>query len=127
MKAITDMKAIRGATTIDINTPEEITLRTQELMNAIYEKNQLNNQNYKIVSIIISTTPDITALYPAAVIRHMGYDNVALFSSTEPDIDNSLPMCIRILINLISYGDEIIPKHIYLREAKRLRPDLVEE
>ncbi|HEY8423925.1 MAG TPA: chorismate mutase [Clostridia bacterium] len=125
MKAIVDITAIRGAITIEDDTAEEISNATKELMNEIAQKNNLNSSDKKIISILISTTKDITAMYPAAVLREMGYNEAALFSSLEPDIKNSLPKCIRLMVNVASYKDILEPKHVYLKKAKILRPDLV--
>lgn len=89
------------------------------------KKNDLNAPDKKIISILISATKDITAIYPAAVLREMGYNDAALFSSQEPDIKNSLSKCIRLMVNVASYKEILEPKHVYLKKAQILRPDLV--
>lgn len=127
MKAIVDITAIRGAITVENDSVEEITNATKELMTEIAQKNELNHEDKKIISILISTTADLTAMYPAAVLREMGYNDAALFSSTEPNMRNSLPKCIRLMVNVASYKDILEPKHVYLRKAQILRPDLVKQ
>ncbi|HHW89375.1 MAG TPA: chorismate mutase [Clostridiales bacterium] len=125
MKAIIDITAIRGAITVENDSVQEITSATKELMNEIAQKNDLNAPDKKIISILISATKDITAIYPAAVLREMGYNDAALFSSQEPDIKNSLSKCIRLMVNVASYKEILEPKHVYLKKAQILRPDLV--
>lgn len=125
MKAIVDITAIRGAITVENDSIQEITDAIKELMNEIAQKNDLNNPGKKIISILISTTKDITAIYPAAVLREMGYNDAALFSSQEPDMENSLAKCIRLMVNVASYKEILEPKHVYLKKAQILRPDLV--
>ncbi|HEY8419564.1 MAG TPA: chorismate mutase [Clostridia bacterium] len=125
MKAIVDITSIRGAITIEEDSAEEIINATKELMSELAQKNDLNNPNKKIISIHISTTKDITAMYPAAVLREMGYNDAALFSSLEPDMKNSLARCIRLMVNVASYSGLLEPKHVYLKKAQILRPDLV--
>lgn len=126
MKAIIDITAIRGAITVDNDNAQEIVSATKELMSHIAQKNNLNSPDKKIISILISTTKDLTATYPAATLREMGYNDAALFSSQEPDIQNSLSKCIRLMVNVASYKDILEPKHVYLRKAQALRPDLVD-
>lgn len=114
------MLAIRGATTINSNTKEDITLEVSKLINEIAKHNDLSN----VVYVMISTTKDITAIFPATAIRESGLVNAPLFSCAEPDIDNSLKMCIRLLILSNLDGEA---KHIYLNQAKNLRKDLCEK
>ena len=48
------------------------------------------------------------------------------FDTQEVDVEGSLPMCIRVLLLVdidVSQRDVV---HIYLGEAKKLRPDLTE-
>lgn len=123
MRAIFDIAAIRGATTVENNSEADIKQATSELMEEITQKNNLLNEDMKVISIHISTTSDITAIYPAKIIREMGFSKTALFSSIEPEMKKSLPLCIRILVNIASYKNEITPKHIYLRSARVLRSD----
>lgn len=125
MRAITDITAIRGAITVEHNNEQEIADATKDLMSEIAQRNDLGSSEKKIISILISTTADLTAKYPAAVLRSMGYNDAALFSSLEPIINNSLPMCIRLMVNVAIYGGMLEPKHVYLKNACILRPDLI--
>ena len=113
------MKAIRGATTIDIDTPEEIRTKVKELLKCIVENNRLSSD--KIICIMLSSTADIKSLYPAKAAREAGFSDCALYSSLEPDINCSLKKCVRVM--LLVDTDEPV-KFVYLHGAKSLRKDL---
>lgn len=119
------VRAIRGATTAEANTKEAIFEASIELLSKIEEKNDLKNTD--AISIIFTVTSDLTAVFPAAAVRKMGITNVPLLDMAAPDIDGSLKRCIRVMIhiNTDKTKDEI--KHVYLRGASVLRPDLAEK
>lgn len=116
------MKAIRGATTVAENSDRAIRSASESLWHAIVEQNKLSCD--EIVSVILSTTDDITAAYPAKWIRLAGC-SAPLFSCLEPPIDGALPMCLRCLVTV--NRDDGTVKHCYLGGAKILRPDLAED
>ena len=113
------MKAIRGATTILKDTPEEIRGAVKELLNEICLKNALNKED--ILCILFSNTADIRSFYPAKAARECGYTAASLFSSAEPEIDGALPLCIRVMLFVETSASV---KHVYLRNAANLRKDL---
>ena len=113
------MKAIRGATTVAKDCPEDIRYSVRELLDAIFSENSLRLD--EVVCIMLSSTADITSFYPAKAAREAGYARFPLYSSTEPSIEGSLSRCIRVMI-LVERSKAV--KHIYLREAKMLRKDL---
>ncbi|WP_317368329.1 (d)CMP kinase [uncultured Tyzzerella sp.] len=114
--------SIRGAITIEENTKENIIKNAEILLNEIIEKNGINKED--IINIIFSATKDITKAYPAIATRNMGITDCAIMCMQEMDIEFSLPMCIRVMItvNLDIKKQDI--KHIYLKGAKKLRPDI---
>lgn len=122
---INQVLSIRGATTVAENTAEAITIRSVELLKEIIERNGLNNNgDLEATDMLISTTADLTAAYPAKAVRESGLINASLFSMQEPTIQGALPMCIRFMIRVSNYGERVEPRHVYLHEAKKLRPDL---
>ena len=68
-------------------------------------------------------SPDLRATYPALAARQLGWYDAALLCGHEMEVPGSLGKCIRVLINWNTTRriDEII--HVYLKEAKSLRPD----
>jgi chorismate mutase len=114
---------IRGATTVCNNNKEEILQETTLLLQTIIEKNKLSEED--VVSIIFTTTPDLTAEFPAKACRLMGWKNTALLGGVEADVPHGISRCIRILIH--AYQDAKGVTHVYLNEAVALRPDLIGE
>ena len=116
------MTVIRGATTIEKDTKEEITGAVKELLDEIFSLNFLSNSDVKV--LVFSLTTDIHSYHPAKAARECGYDGTPLFACTEPDITGGLPYCIRVMvfIDRVIGNNEI--KHIYQRGAKKLRKDL---
>lgn len=112
------MIAIRGATSVEADTPEEIRQAVGELMRAICEQNSIAEED--IVCILLSNTADIRSLYPAKAAREAGFARAAFFSAAEPDICGALPLCIRVMILA---EKDIRPRHVYLRRAAALRRD----
>ncbi len=119
------VRAIRGATTAEENTREAIIDATLELLGVIEEKNDLKRAD--AISIIFTVTSDLTAVFPAAAAREMGLTFVPLLDMAAPAIDGSLEKCIRIMIHINTDKTKEEINHVYLRGAKVLRPDLVQE
>ena len=117
------MRGIRGATTVDENSKEKIWQAARQLVTEILSQNKLRAEN--IGAIIFSTTEDLTAAFPSTALRERpAFRLVPLFDTREPAVENSLPLCIRVLI--LTDTDEAQNKihHVYLGGAKNLRPDL---
>lgn len=117
------VRAIRGATTVVENNAEEILKETERLLKEIYEKNRLKEED--IISIIFTVTNDLNATFPAIAARNLGWTSIALMCTNEINVPGSLEKCIRVLfhVNSDKQNDEI--KHVYLNDAKVLRPDFV--
>ena len=119
------VRGIRGATTVDSNSKEEIIEKTKELLIALKKENDFKIEN--ITSIFFSATSDLNAAFPAQAARELGWKQVPLFDMKEIDVPGSLPRCIRILIQINCSKSQQRIKHCYLRGAKILRKDLVKE
>ncbi len=118
------VRAIRGATTVDNNDSNEIIEETGKLLTEIIAKNNLNEDD--IISIIFSVTKDLNTAFPAVAARKMGWTDVALFCTNEMDVPGSLSKCIRVLIHINTELGKKDLKHVYLKGANILRPDLAE-
>ena len=117
------MIAIRGATTISSNTSEEIKAASIELIKELFEANNLNLKN--ITAIFFSCTRDITADYPGKFVReHYSLRNVSIMHFNEMYVENTLPLCIRVLVEAEGDTNSEI-KFVYLRGARDLRKDLL--
>ncbi|SHH49976.1 chorismate mutase [Tepidibacter thalassicus] len=115
--------AIRGATTVNKNTKEEILKETAVLMKKIMEINDLKQED--IISIIFTMTRDLDEVYPSVAVREiMGIIDVPLLNFEEKYIKGSLKKCIRVLIHINSNKEKSEIVHVYLNNAKNLRLDL---
>lgn len=119
------IRGIRGAITIAEDTREEIIKATQELLVAICEQNEIHTD--AIASVIFSATPDIKSAFPALAARQMGWNNVPLFCCQELAVENSLALCIRVLIHVNTDKKQAEIKPVYLGKAQQLRRDLTEK
>ncbi|HNW25282.1 MAG TPA: chorismate mutase [Candidatus Gastranaerophilaceae bacterium] len=115
-------KGIRGAITVEENTKEAIEAAVVELIEQIFFKNNIEND--LISHIIFTTTKDLTAEFPAKIAReHFDLKNTAMICAQEINVENSLKMCLRFLI-VVNCLENFCPKHVYLKGAKNLRPDI---
>lgn len=116
-------RGIRGATTVVNNEEQEILQATADMLKEIVERNEVNPED--ICSVWITVTPDLDATFPARAIRALnGWDMVPLMCSTEIPVKGGLPKCIRLLIQVNTNKTQREMQHVYLNEARSLRPDL---
>jgi len=117
------VRAIRGATTAEANTCSSIQSATWELVHGVTTANNLDPTT--IISATFSVTPDLDVLFPAQVARsYPGWQFVPLLDVQHMVVKGDLPRCIRLLLHINSLCSQQEIKHIYLRGAQNLRPDL---
>lgn len=116
------MRAIRGAITVEKNSRKEILKATQELLQQVISKNKINIEEF--VSITFTATHDLDSVYPAVAAREIGLDKVPLLCFQEMNVKNSLNMCIRVMVYINRVCSLTDIKHVYLKKAAYLRPDL---
>ncbi|WP_420795381.1 chorismate mutase [Desulfofalx alkaliphila] len=119
------MRGIRGAITVDKNNSDLIIDGTKELLKEIVKQNNLQTED--ICSVLFTITKDLNAEFPALAAREMGWNTVPLLCALEPDISGALPRCIRVLIHVNTRLKQNQMKHVYLRDAVILRPDLANQ
>lgn len=114
-------RGVRGATTVTENSSEAILRATRELLYIMIRANGIESRD--VASAIFTTTQDLNATYPALAARQLGWYDVALLCGHEMSVPGGLEKCIRILAhwNTSKTSKEII--HVYLHEARNLRPD----
>jgi len=118
------MRGIRGAITVERDDPDEIASAVLLLFETMVEKNKLTPDD--ITALFITVTPDLRSVFPAQTIRQVeDYRFVPIMCSQEVPVSGSLERCIRLMA--IAFCPEANPdsiRHIYLRQAQELRPDL---
>ncbi|CCI23465.1 Chorismate mutase [Microcystis aeruginosa PCC 9808] len=116
------VRAIRGATTVTVNTIEAIREAVTELLEAIEIHNSLDPDD--IVSIIFTATQDLDAIFPAAIARERpDWQNVPLLDVQQMQVASSLEKCIRVILHVNTPKLQGEMQHVYLQGAKNLRPD----
>jgi len=114
-------RGVRGATTVERDTAEDILEATRELLQEVIRCNDIDPDF--VASAIFTTTPDLQAEFPAVAARQLGWYDVALLCGHEMTRPGALPRCIRVLIHLNTTRAAKEIQHIYLRDAVTLRPD----
>lgn len=116
------VRAVRGATTIDEDTREQITERVVELLSELLDRNSIAHDD--LISVWFTATDDIHAMFPAEAARKVGFGDVPLICARELDITGATPLCIRVLIHLSTSRARDELHHVYLHGARGLRDDL---
>lgn len=118
------LRGIRGATTVAADTPELILEATRELLVEMLSVNGIDDFEV-IASIFFTTTQDLRATFPAEAARAIGMTMVPLICNQEIPVPGRLARCIRVMMQVNTQRSQAEMVHVYLREARSLRPDLV--
>ena len=113
------MRAIRGATQVDADDRELILEATAELVGEVMARNDLLIDD--MVSVIFTTTPDLTAEFPAVAARKMGFEDVPLLCAGEIDVPGAMPRVVRLMAYAETDRPRHLIRHVYLRGAAALR------
>lgn len=119
------MRGIRGATTVTEDSVEEIMQATRELLQIMQQENAFVIDD--VASALFTVTSDLRAVFPATAARSIGWEKVPLLCFQEIEVPGSLRLCIRVLVHVNTEKSQQEIKHIYLKEARSLRQDLIEE
>jgi chorismate mutase len=122
MSAPLMVRALRGATTVDVDRADQVTERSQELILRIMERNELTEDD--IVSVLFTATADVTSIFPATAIREIGFGAVPLLCAAEIAVPGAMPRCIRVLLHVHTTRTKDEMHHVYLHGAQGLRDDL---
>ena len=116
------VRALRGATTCDVDEPAHITERVVALLAGILERNGVDKDD--LVSILFTATDDLHSMFPAKAARTMGLGDVPLICARELDVVGGTPRCVRVLLHLATPKTRSELHHVYLEGARDLRDDL---
>lgn len=116
-------RGIRGATTVDRDEPALVLEATRELLREMLAANGVEDFD-EIASIFFTTTPDLISTFPAEAAREVGMDMVPLICNQEIPVPGRLPRVVRVMMQVNTGRRQREMRHIYLRDAMRLRPDL---
>lgn len=118
------VRALRGATTLEHDERGHLIDRTQELIAALFDRNDLAEDD--LVSLVFTATDDISTAFPAEAAREAGITRTPLLCARELAIDGGIPRCIRVLVHAYTDRSKRELRHVYLHRARQLRTDLPE-
>jgi chorismate mutase len=116
-------RGVRGAITVDENSTQAILEGARTLLTALAEENGFEAE--ELASVVFTSTADLNAAYPAVAAREMGWTETPLLCMQEMAVMGSLEKCIRVLLHWNTDRSPAQIRHLYLRGACVLRPDLV--
>lgn len=116
------VRALRGATTLDVDAKEHLVERTAGLLREMMSRNGIAPGD--LISIVFTATDDIHSEFPAAAARSIGISDVPLLCARELDVAGGVERCIRVLMHFHTEASAGDLRHVYLERAKPLRTDL---
>lgn len=117
------LRGLRGAITVEENSQRAIWHAAQLLITELLSVNQIHPDT--IGAVIFSSTKDLTAAFPTTGVRQLpNFQHLPFFDTQQTDVEESMPKCIRVLV--LADIDKSLTEicHVYLGDAKKLRPDL---
>ena len=120
-----EIYSIRGAISVEMDSPEAVDSAVEELFSTILKENELKEEELSFV--LFSQTHDIRTRNAAAAVRKAGYcASVPLFCVQEAEINGMMEMVIRVLVQ-VNHKREREAHMVYLGRTAKLRPDLNEK
>lgn len=116
------LRAVRGATTVARDDPADVLAATRELLETLLARNAFGASD--VVSVIVTTTRDVTSADPSDAVRALGWERVPSLCMSEIAVPDGLPRCVRVLLHVDLPRGAPRLRAVYLRDATALRPDL---
>ena len=118
------VRAIRGAVQVDANDRAAILDGTTDLVTEVMTRNGLVPDD--VISVVFTTTPDLTAEFPALAARKIGFHDVPLLCASEIAVPAAMPRVVRLLMHVETSLPRARLQHVYLRGAAVLRLDIAQ-
>lgn len=118
------MRAIRGATCIERDDADLMREAVMELLGEMLARNSIDRD--RLVSVILTGTPDLTSSFPAAGARALGLVDVPLICAQEMDVSGALERVVRVMMHADIDTPRAEIRHVYLRGAEVLRQDIAQ-
>src|SRR5579875_3478758 len=112
------VRAVRGATTLESDTAEQVHTRVKELVAAMLERNRLDGT--EVISVLFTATPDVHSAFPPTAARALLAD-VPLMGAQELDVEGGMPLCVRVMMHVETELTRDRIEHVYLHRAADLR------
>jgi len=118
------VRAIRGAVQVDANERDALLEAATELISEVMTRNGLTTDD--VISVLFTTTPDLTAEFPALAARKLGFTDVPLMCASEIAVPGALPLVVRLMAHVETERPRSELQHVYLRGAQALRLDIAQ-
>ena len=119
-------RGVRGATIATANQADAILAATRELLLAIRNANP-SMRTEDLASILFTVSDELDAVYPAQAAHQLEWSGVPLICAREIPVPGGLPNCVRVLVHWNTNLPQGKIRHIYLKDAAKLRPDWVQQ
>jgi chorismate mutase len=116
------VRAVRGATRVDVDEREPILAATRELVGELLDRNELKPQD--VVSVVFTATRDLTAVAPALAARQLGLHDAALICAQEMWVEGSMARVVRLLAHIETERPREAVANVYLHGTEVLRADV---
>lgn len=113
------LRGIRGATRLSEDNAEEMSAAVAELVTAMLAENGLATDD--VVSVILTSTPDLRCAFPAAAARAVGWTDIPLLCAQEIDVAGAMTRVVRVLLHVDTTLTRAQIRHPYLRGTDALR------
>ena len=116
------VRALRGATTVDVDEKEHLFERVVALVDEMLDRNDIVHDD--VISVLFTATSDIHSGFPAEAVRKMGLGDVPLMCAQELDIEGATARCVRVMLHFATDKPRDQLHHVYLHGARGLNDDL---
>ncbi len=116
------VRAVRGATQLEVDEREHLLERVAELITAVLEATALPGD--ALTGGLFTAPRDRSSESPAVAARQVGLVDVPLICAQEIDVPGSLPRVVRMMLHTETELGRDKIQHVYLHGATALRPDL---
>ena len=116
------VRALRGATTVDEDTRQQVLDRVGDLVVEMMQRNGIETDD--VISVMFTATDDVVSCFPAEAARQRGLGEVPLMCARELGVTTGTPRCIRIMMHVTTERPRAELRHVYLEGARHLRNDL---
>src|SRR4029077_7291992 len=118
------VRAVRGAVQVDSADREAILEATAELVPEVMSRNDLTTDD--VISVLFTSTPDLTAEFPALAARKIGFHEVPLMCAAEIAVPGAMPRVVRLMAHVETDRPRSAIQHVYMRGATALRLDIAQ-
>ena len=99
--------------------PDAIMAAVAELVREMLTANDIDDEH--LISMVLTSTPDLVSAYPATGARLAGLIDVPLLSACEVAVPGAMPRVVRVLAHVQSEVSRAQVQHVYLRGTEGLR------